>query len=1498
MITSTGLWGGPSDAGCVLTAFRNAARHDPDAVALVDGGTSYTYAQLWGWAGGIARLLTELGVHRGDRVAVAGPRSAAVVAAMWAVTGVGAAYVPMDTTYPPKRLAHIFADAGAEVLLTTGDGAPIPGVERTVPVPPVNAVEPDHGWKPVGCEAELPVYVIYTSGSTGVPKGVALPHRSIDNMAWWQRHHSVRPTLRTAQFAPLNFDVWFQEVLGTLGAGGTLVIMPEELRRDALALLDWLARERVERLFLPCVALHMLAVAADGSDLPELVLAEVNVAGEQLVTTPGIRRLFRRLRGCRLNNHYGQSESAMVTVHTLTGPSDDWPALPPIGTPLPGCELLIDDATGELLVAGAPLSTGYLNRAELNAERYLEIPETPRGHRRAFRTGDLVRIEGGAVHYVGRVDDEVKIRGFRVNPLEVDACLAEQPGVVEGVCVPIDVAQGSRQLRAAVTVADGAGVDGRRLRAALRDLLPAHSVPLSVTVVASLPRTPSGKIDRAEVARRLAAPRRPAAGAYDDGDRIDQIVERHAGRTPDRVAVRQGDDCLTYAELWAGARAVAGRLTAAGVRHGDVVPVLLDRSPGLVSILLGVQHAGAAYACLDPAWPAGRIADVLDRTGRRLIVDDATAWLAPDGPPPAVATGTTGGDAACVFFTSGSTGRPKGVVAPHRGLIRAVRAVPGIPAGPETTFLAASPLPWDGFSFELLVPLLNGGTCVLAAPGPGPLDAERFAGHLREGVNSLFLPSSLFTILAEEATDLFAEIRLLVVGGDRMNTSAAARLLGRFPGLRLVNAYGPAENSIVTSVRPVRPEDVADITTDVPIGMPIPHTSVVLLGSDGRPVADGTVGEIVTGGDGMALGYLGDPEETHRRFFTVTDGLLPAGRYYRTGDLASRDAAGQLRYRGRADRQVKLNGIRTEPGEVEAVLEAIPGLTGCAVTVLPDPVRPVLACAYTSVDGRPLDSAAIREAASARLLPAMIPAVLRHVDRLPLGGTGKVDLAAVRALLSTGPMPRSGPADGDPLAAEIAEMLGRPALRSDDDLLDAGLTSLDAVRIAARCTARLGGAVTLADVYIARTVEGLRRRAAGRPIRRVASSDPVVDLPLTHAQRRFLVGEWLHPGGADNQVLEVYRLDGPLDADVLAAAVRRVVDRHIALRTVFPLRDGEPTQHILAPDEVGDLLERRPAGPDPQAFADACRRTGGFALDRRPPVRFVLGGSHLLALHAHHVAIDGRSEQVIIPDLFEAYADVLAGRGPRPKPEPDHRAYAAWEANAPADQREADLAYWRPIVEALPAPLFAARPGEAASRFGIRTINAWTVRQLTRAAARHGGPPVAALAAATGQALRRTFEAPAVALGLVTDGRSDPAFADVVGYLVNPVLLTLTSSGDPVAEAAAGVVSGLQHGVTPYDELLWVLRRPGDRHPWFQALLVLQGHRPGGELAPGLTVTAARTLPQRTGRDWTVQAFPRPDGGWDLVTEARADGIDKATAVLLADELEAATLQIAKGAPA
>lgn len=511
------LWGGAATAPCLLDSLLRTALAQPDAIAVHDGTLDVSYAQLLGWARSTADLLIANGIGEQDTVAVTGPRGTPVLAALLGTISLGATYVPLDAAYPARRLAHMLDDSAAKVALYVGERPELNTTARLLRIPELPSSVPFHpamDWRPVRCRPDLPAYVIYTSGSTGWPKGVAIPHSCLDNMVEWQVHHSPRPHHRTSQFAPLNFDVYFQEVLGTLCGGGTVVIVPERLRQDPFSLLAWLADERIERLFLPNVALHMLAVAASAErSLEGLRLVEVNTAGEQLVCTPAIRDIFRRLPGCRLTNHYGQSECAMVTAHVLAGPSSSWPALPPIGVPLPGCELLVEPtdpaepAAGELLVAGLPLSLGYLGLPELNAERFVRVEPTPHGQTVAFRTGDLVRFDGEVMHFTGRLDDEVKIRGVRVNPLEVEACLLDQPGVLGAVCVVVETGAASRALRAAITLEDErVRPDLEAMRAALAAVLPAVMVPLSITVLDGLPHTPSGKTDRAQARRLILQP--------------------------------------------------------------------------------------------------------------------------------------------------------------------------------------------------------------------------------------------------------------------------------------------------------------------------------------------------------------------------------------------------------------------------------------------------------------------------------------------------------------------------------------------------------------------------------------------------------------------------------------------------------------------------------------------------------------------------------------------------------------------------------------------------------------------------------------------------------------------------------------------------------------------------------------------------------------------------------------------------------------------------------
>ncbi|NJP67063.1 non-ribosomal peptide synthetase [Streptomyces spiramenti] len=1013
---------------------------------------------------------------------------------------------------------------------------------------------------------------------------------------------------------------------------------------------------------------------------------------------------------------------------------------------------------------------------------------------------------------------------------------------------------------------------------------------------------------------------------YAFGERIEQVVAHHARVSPHAVAVQQGGRSLTYRELTARSETVAAALSRLGVEPGRHVAVRVPRSPELVTTLLGVLRAGASYVAIDPQWPQGRVDETLRGTDAALCVTEAPG--APTAPPgvevrtvtfasllelgrttPAPAPLHDGTATASVFYTSGSTGKPKGVLSPHKGTIRTLVNCPAIPLGPDSVFLQAAPLPWDGLSLELWAPLLNGGRCVLMDRAATALDAPGLEAAIRQGVNSLWLTSSLFNVLAEERIDLFGAVRLLLVGGERVSVSNARRVITEFPALHVVNGYGPVESTIFATAHVIRPTDVAAGSTEVPIGAPVPRTVVALLGADGRPVADGDLGEMAVAGDGVALGYAGAPEETARRFFT-RDGV----RFYRTGDLAVRDTEGLLRYRGRTDHQFKIRGVRIEAGEVEAVLEDHPEVAACCVVPLETaPGRVQLAAAYTTVHQQPLDEVELTEHAARSLLGAMVPTRLAHAVELPRNANGKADRKAVEALLrgSAGPagVAARRPAQGSPVLDDVHALLGLAHLAEDDDLVMAGATSLDVIRLAARVGARLDARLTASDVYRLRTPRAITAhcsQAAPREQLPSPGPDRTAPAPLSRAQQRFWLAEMSTPGAADNMIVLAYALTGPLRRDLLQAALDDVVEAHPALRTIYPWVDEAPQQQVLAPADAAVVLADI-AGPATGRMREAAEAVTAdwwaqpFSLEDEVPLRARLcrlaEDRHLLCFHVHHIAFDGWSESVLIADLARAYTARSEGRRHEAAATLSYGEFSAWEATRLADWARRDLPFWKEELAAVPEPFLpapartGAGPADRLER--VMTVDAQTVRRLEQAAAGRGGPALAALLAGAAAALARTFDAAELTVGSVTAGRFDPALEPVVGYFVNPFALVVSpahddSAGDLLDRATVQVVSRLQHAHTPFDELVRVLTKRRGRHPFFQTWVVLQGLPPHGNLGGHVAVEPVRVRPPSTDTELTLEAVPAPDGSWDLVVAWRADGVTAAQAEQLLAELHTA----------
>lgn len=534
----------PPTVQAMFAAQRRAA---PDRPAAEYGGEQLTYEQLGRRADRLTAGLAGL-CGPDTVVCLATDRSFHFPVAVLGILQAGAAYLPLDLGYPAERLEFMIRDSGATVLLTQRDALhrlPVPSGTRVVlldelldEVPGEAPHEVSHAPEPdTRAPAEQATgpghlaYVMYTSGSTGVPKGVAMAHGPLSNLIAWQRDASdCGAASRTLQFSPASFDASFQEMFSTWAQGGCLVLVDEEVRRDSNRLLAFVDRARVNRVFMPFVALQALARAAEDQRRYPPSLTEIITAGEQLHVTPALRRFFTELPQLTLENQYGPSETHIVTSLRMSSNPDSWPELPSIGRPISNARLYVldahgrplpDGAEGELGFGGPVLARGYLNRPVLTAEKFVPDPAGAPGAR-LYRTGDLGRIEpDGRVVFLGRRDDQVKIRGHRVELGEVETALKAVPGPADAVVVVHEGAETGRRLIAYLLGDTSLAAPAREQLAAS---LPGYMVPSVFVALDRFPLTPSGKVDRRALAER------PVVVASGDRTAAQDEVEREVLR--------------------------------------------------------------------------------------------------------------------------------------------------------------------------------------------------------------------------------------------------------------------------------------------------------------------------------------------------------------------------------------------------------------------------------------------------------------------------------------------------------------------------------------------------------------------------------------------------------------------------------------------------------------------------------------------------------------------------------------------------------------------------------------------------------------------------------------------------------------------------------------------------------------------------------------------------------------------------------------------------------
>lgn len=498
----------------VQEAVRKQGTIHPHRTAVIDqAGNAIDYEELCARSRRLARRLRQLGVKPDDRVAIRMDRSIDFIVSVVGILEAGAAYVPIDPSFPDERALLTLENSGARVLITNLEACANDHPRLTVITPACSegeaALETDTRLDPDNL-----AYVIYTSGSTGGLKGVAMSHRGLSRLIQWQLEDGPKG-LTTLQFAPVGFDVTLQEVFSTLCSGGTLVLAAEDWRRNTKLLLSKLDEKKIERLFLPYVALQQLAKAAETLGARPQTLQHVITAGEQLIVTDAIANFFSGARECRLENQYGPTEAHLVTSFNLPSDSATWRKVPSIGVAVTDVNLYILDEKldrvaagepGELYVAGAGLARCYVNAPDLTAELFLPNPFSPESGARMYRTGDVVRVNNeGLLDFIGRADRQIKVRGFRVEPAEVELGISNHP-LVQQAAVRLQTVADDVNVLVAYVVIGANQLTALDLSEYLRKSLPDYMVPSRFIFLESLPLTSTGKVDQQKLNEISLAP--------------------------------------------------------------------------------------------------------------------------------------------------------------------------------------------------------------------------------------------------------------------------------------------------------------------------------------------------------------------------------------------------------------------------------------------------------------------------------------------------------------------------------------------------------------------------------------------------------------------------------------------------------------------------------------------------------------------------------------------------------------------------------------------------------------------------------------------------------------------------------------------------------------------------------------------------------------------------------------------------------------------------------
>ncbi|MFB9278019.1 amino acid adenylation domain-containing protein [Cohnella cellulosilytica] len=962
----------------------------------------------------------------------------------------------------------------------------------------------------------------------------------------------------------------------------------------------------------------------------------------------------------------------------------------------------------------------------------------------------------------------------------------------------------------------------------------------------------------------------------------------------DAIAVVCGSETLSYGELNAKAENIALRLHERGVRQGDRVAVMLERSPAWIVSLLAVMKSGAVYVPVDPSYPEFRIDYMLkDSQASALILrDDNEASRDFNGIKIKYGEGlfqrremenvfkkkerTSSEDLAYLLYTSGSTGEPKGVMVEHRGVLNLRHYfLSAYRLGEADRVLQFASASFDASIWEISMALLTGAQLHIATPDivGEPTRFERWAAD--SGITVATLPP---TYADKLVPGNLGQLRLLITAGSESNRELLASWGER---VEYVNAYGPTETTVCASAWSGKPDDIG-ATGSIPVGRPLPNTQIRIVNRELQTLPSGIPGELAVSGIGLARGYWNREEMTERKFVKLPgDGT----RAYRTGDLAKWGANGNLVFLGRIDRQVKIRGYRIETEEIRHVLTSLQGVKDAIVAVKPDPQEePALVAYYVGDYAGEDEAAALRERLANRLPGYMVPAFLIRLATIPLTANGKPDVASLPApgawLANQLPSDEQRP-QGEcetRLAGLWRKVLGVERIGREDDFFLLGGHSMKAAKLAAEIYGAFGANMPIELIFrhsrlldMARWIAEIGRLERTAVIPRAPAKDAY---RLSPAQSRVYIAESSSIDSTLYVLPFLFRLEPAPDFAALEEAFRRLIERHEPLRTSFGWQGKEPVQ-LVAPKADFRISRIEGRGETPEQIAE--RLIEPFDLARAPLLRAAWideeDGSVRLFLQLHHIIADGLSLGLLLHDLnaivselplaplslqYKDYCDWLHGK------EVDEENERFWAGRFADYEGTADLPldYPRPSVRRPEGDTLAIQwDRELTARIRKLSEDCQATVHMTMLAAYY-----ALLSKLTGSEDG--------VVGSLHAGRNHPDVMGMVGMFVHTLAHRNRADGSLTFRQFAALVKSrvledYEHADYPFELLARKQQaRSAARNPLFDTMFVLQNL----DAAPA-TIGASHWLPvilkeKLTRFDLVFQAWENEEGMLLWVTYA------------------------------